>query len=196
METPIEHACPICHQGGSLTMIAHTMEIAYFGEHTQVTLSCGACGWKQSDFIPAAGSKPGAWSFQIKHETDLAVRVVRGSSCTLRIPELDLEVKPGSHSSGYVSNVEGVLERFQNVVEMVQRGLKRDAAGEIAQCISLLGVLNRARNGDFTTELTLELLDPRGHSQILHSDAVSRPLSKAELDELPLGPDPAVFEIG
>ena len=35
------------------SMLAHTEEIAYFGEHTQVTLTCPACGWRQTDFIPA-----------------------------------------------------------------------------------------------------------------------------------------------
>lgn len=195
VETPIEQSCPICDEAGSLTMIAHTTEIAYFGEHTQVTLSCAACGWKQSDLIPAEGGKPGAWSLPIKCEADLAIRVVRGSSCTVRIPELDLEVKPGTHSSGYVSNVEGVLERFQNIVEMVLRQLEGSAVDEISQCVAMLAALTGARSGIFDSELTIELLDPRGHSQILHGDVVSRALSESELDELAFGPDPSVFEL-
>ncbi|MCH1538276.1 MAG: hypothetical protein L7S48_07715, partial [Candidatus Poseidonia sp.] len=43
------------------------------------------------------------------------------------------------------------------------------------------------------TPLTLELLDPHGHSMILHEDALERPLSEDELEKLPVGPDPAVF---
>ena len=41
---------------------------------------------------------------------------------------------------------------------------------------------------------TLELLDPRGHSQILHPDASERELTEEEIKELPIGPDPAVLE--
>ena len=41
--------------------------------------------------------------------------------------------------------------------------------------------------------ITLELLDPHGHSQILHSDAVGRDLLPEEYEELPVGPDPAGF---
>ena len=53
MESTIDVSCIICGFGGGLTMLAHTEEIAYFGEHTQVTLSCPGCGWRQTDFIPA-----------------------------------------------------------------------------------------------------------------------------------------------
>ena len=97
-------------------MIAHIDEIPYFGEHTQVTVMCHSCGWKQTDFIPAEGKKAGCWKLAITDEKQLRSRVVRSSSCTVRIPELDLQVNPGSSSTGYVSNVEGVLNRFLEAV--------------------------------------------------------------------------------
>jgi len=37
------------------------------------------------------------------------------------------------------------------------------------------------------------LLDPHGHSMIMHEDAVERDLTAEEMEELPVGPDPAVF---
>ena len=59
----------------------------------------------------------------IEDEEQLRARVVRSSSCTVCIPELDLEVNPGTSSTGYVSNVEGVLNRFQEIINMVERDL-------------------------------------------------------------------------
>ena len=48
--------------------------------------------------------------------------------------------------------------------------------------------------GDASTgTLTLELLDPHGHSMIMHDDATHRELTEDELQALPVGPDPAVF---
>ena len=41
--------------------------------------------------------------------------------------------------------------------------------------------------------LRIELLDPHGLSQVLHSRAVDRDLTTEELESLPVGPDPAVF---
>ena len=41
--------------------------------------------------------------------------------------------------------------------------------------------------------VTIELLDPNGHSQILHEDAIMRDLRADELDELPVGPEAPII---
>ena len=104
-QVPISLPCPVCKEEGEVNMMTHIDEIPYFGEHTQVTIMCNACGWRQSDFIPAEGKKPGGCSLIINKPEHIRSRVVRSSSCTVRIKELDLEVKPGSSSTGYFSNV-------------------------------------------------------------------------------------------
>ena len=93
-EQSIDLPCPICSSSGNVNMIAHIDEIPYFGEHTQVTILCHDCGWRQTDFIPAEGKKAGGWSMVIDDEEKLRARVVRSSSCTVSVPELDLEVNP------------------------------------------------------------------------------------------------------
>ena len=40
MESSVEQSCPICGNENSLKMMAHSSEIPYFGEHTQITMSC------------------------------------------------------------------------------------------------------------------------------------------------------------
>ena len=60
-------------------MIAHSSEIPYFGEHTQLTVLCGSCGWKHTDFIPAEGNKSGGWSLEVRTPEHLRARVVRSS---------------------------------------------------------------------------------------------------------------------
>ena len=44
-----------------------------------------------------------------------------------------------------------------------------------------------------STKLTLELLDPHGHSMIIDQNARERDLTEEELENLPVGPEPAVF---
>ena len=46
---------------------------------------------------------------------------------------------------------------------------------------------------DNTVAITLEFLDPHGHSMILDESAVERELTDEEIAVLPTGPDPAVF---
>jgi zinc finger protein len=184
-------------------MIAHVDEIPYFGEHTQVTILCHDCGWRQTDFIPAEGKKAGGWSMIIDSAEKLTARVVRSSSCTVLVPELDLQVNPGSSSTGYVSNVEGVLNRFQEIINMVERDLasqfdgatddeRSDLMDQMATLQGMSLTLSQLGQADCDS-ITLELLDPHGHSMILHPDAVERDLSAEEIAALPVGPDPAVF---
>lgn len=181
-------------------MVAHVDEIPYFGEHTQVTVMCHACGWRQTDFIPAEGRKAGAWSLLIDEPKKLRSRVVRSSSCTVRIPELDLEVMPGTNSTGYVSNIEGVLNRFVDIINMVRRDVVRDLSNPDSEQDELLdslqtldGLLESIENAGDASPFTVDFLDPNGHSMILDQDANERELTAEELKELPIGPDPAVF---
>jgi zinc finger protein len=206
-EQPVDIPCPICKKEGDLKMVAHVSEIPYFGEHTQVTVLCHACGWRQTDFIPAEGKKAGGWSLVIKDVEQLKSRVVRSSSCTVKLLELDLQVNPGSSATGYVSNVEGVLNRFLEVVNMVLNDLKSDFVekqnetdeDEISSLIKdiekLEAMIESIDNvGTSKSEsLTLEFLDPHGNSMIIDSNATERELSEDELEALPVGPEPAVF---
>ena len=102
---------------------------------------------------------------------------------------MDLEASPGGASTGYVSNIEGVLTRFEDVIQT----LMRDAEDDIVEkCAELLAELALVRVGEST--LNLQLLDPLGHSQILHEDAVPRELSEEEASLLDSGPTVPVFD--
>ena len=208
-EQPVNIPCPICSVPGKVFMIAHVDEIPYFGEHTQVTVMCHSCGWRQTDFIPAEGKKAGGWRIEVNSRDLLSARVIRSSSCTVKVLELDLEVAPGSNATGYVSNVEGVLKRFVDIIHMVLRDVQSEverskseapldeatlaeALESVEKLMDMLMRINSAGDAG-TGPLTLELLDPHGHSMIMHDDATHRDLTDEELQALPVGPDPAVF---
>jgi zinc finger protein len=195
MESTIEVSCIICGYDGGLSMLAHTEEIAYFGEHTQITLTCPGCGWRQTDFIPAEGREGACQTYQIESVEDLQVRIIRGSACTVRLLELDLEVRPGSHSTGYVSNIEGVLNRFQEVIDMVGRQAATEKNEEaITELEQLTQAMNEIREG--RREATLQFLDPHGHSMILTENVQTRSLTEAEIEDLPVGPAAGLMETG
>ena len=195
MESSIDVPCVICGYDQGLSMLAHTEEIAYFGEHTQVTLTCPGCGWRQTDFIPAEARDGSCQAYHIDSVEDLQVRIIRGSACTVRLVELDLEVRPGSQSTGYVSNIEGVLNRFQEVIDMVGRQAAAEGNDEaIAELTTLTEAMLEVRQGQ--RGVTLEFLDPHGHSMILTENVDSRPLTEAEIDDLPVGPAAGLMEAG
>ena len=194
MESSVEQSCPICGNENSLKMMAHSSEIPYFGEHTQITMSCNSCGWRVTDFIPAEGKKAGSWTLIVSSTEHISARVVRSSSCTVRIAELGLEVTPGSSSTGYISNVEGVLDRFASAIGTIRRqtDVENDEVTK-TKCDELLSKIDMVKSGKLV--VTLELLDPVGHSQILHEEAVSSEISDEDAEELDPGPIYPVFDV-
>ena len=63
-------------------------------------------------------------SLVVDNSEKCLARVVRSSSGTIRIPDLDLEVSPGGSSSGFVSNIEGVINRFEDAIGSIIRGIR------------------------------------------------------------------------
>ena len=125
----------------------------------------------------------------------MRARVIRSSTCTIKLVELDLEVNPGSASTGYVSNVEGVIDRFMDVIIMVTRQAYVDDSemSNIKKLQEMHTTLLELKEDPIPNTVTLELLDPNGHSQIIHEDATLRELTSAELTELPQNPEPPIF---
>ena len=122
----------------------------------------------------------------------MTARVVRSSSCTIRISGLGLEVSPGNASSGFISNVEGVIKRFEDAIVIILKSPdgEIDDVKDVAN--DLLEKLERVKSGVTTSEI--ELLDPRGRSQILHENAVSRDLTEDEVATLQVGYDLSYVE--
>ncbi|MDP6741894.1 MAG: ZPR1 zinc finger domain-containing protein [Candidatus Thalassarchaeaceae archaeon] len=197
MESNVDIPCPTCKTEDSLKMLTLSSEIAYFGEHTQITLSCDNCGMRVTDYIPCEERGALAFSLSIEKIEHLNARVVRGSSGTVRIPELDLEISPGNQSTGYVSNVEGVIVRFIDIIRMMMRQMAADISAEddaedaetrLQLLLQLELALLALNNGEIFGEISLEILDPKGHSIIGHDDAVKRELTPEEAHELDPGP--------
>ncbi|MBI87864.1 MAG: hypothetical protein CMB67_02395 [Euryarchaeota archaeon] len=190
MESRVEVPCHICASEGTITMMSHSSEIPYFGEHTQITMICSKCGWKNTDFIPSDGEKPGYSSLRIDDEEKLSSRVVRSSSCTIRIPQLNLEVSPGASSSGYITNIEGVISRFSEAASSIYRsGDSEEITNQALEIISDLDDIRKCLK-----IVDIELLDPMGRSRIIHNQATSRELTEDENSALGIGPQVPIYE--
>ena len=195
IDSIIEQPCPICFSNEGLKMTVHIDEIPYFGEHTQITLACESCGWRRTDFIPAESKGSIGNRISIAANT-LNARVIRGSNGTIRIPELGLEVEPGTASSGYISNVEGVLIRFRDTIQMLERSFdkSKDPPEEKERIDFLLNSLEASLCGE-ETNFSLVILDPMGHSGILHPETEEWSLSDDEIGQLAVGPEIPIMEV-
>ncbi|HTX61917.1 MAG TPA: ZPR1 zinc finger domain-containing protein [Methanobacterium sp.] len=174
--------CPVCKVKGSLELKTKTEKIPYFGEVMESTVQCVECGFKHSDLICLEAKEPVKYTLKIG-KNKLNKRVVKSQSATITIPELGLKVEPGPQSQGFVSNVEGILERFKKAVQTAMSWSEDEVS--INNATKILNDLEEIRTGDKTVTLIIE--DPFGHSLIEDEDASMTGLSPEEIKNLKTG---------
>jgi zinc finger protein len=154
-------------------------DIPYFGETMETLATCTNCKFKHADVTHLGEHEPMRHEFMITSEDDMMVRVVRSSTGTIKVPELGVTVKPGSASGGYITNIEGVLNRIEEAIRMaIKRSDKiRRRRGE-----SKLRKLENIRLGKAKARIIV--LDPFGHSAIADRRAKKRKLTEKELIRL------------
>ncbi len=158
--------CPFCHEK-KLMLTQEEIEIPYFGKTFLFGMQCSGCGYDESDIEADEPKEPSKYVLETSGEEDMKIRVVKSSQATVKIPTLKMEVKPGPISEGYVSNVEGVLDRFKKIIEE-QRDLSEDE--DVKQnAKNLLKKLWKVKLGDIPIKLIIE--DPSGNSAIISPKA-------------------------
>ena len=184
MTRPI--ACPACGLEG-LEIREIPYDIPGFGTTLLITMYCPNCGFRHRDVLCLEFGEPKRYEFIVESPEDLKVRVIRSSSATIRIPELGILIEPGPASEGFISNVEGVLDRAEAVVAMMSR--LAETPEEKAKASEILAKIWDAREGRLRFTLIIE--DPLGNSLIAPPDKsrlkVSR-LSEEEVERLKSGP--------
>jgi len=104
---------------------------------------------------------------RIEEPGDLSTRVVRSTTGTIRIPELGLAVEPGTACEGFVTNVEGVLSRFERAVAIILADPESDEEQEAA--LRMQEALAAAR--EVASPFTVVLEDPAGNSALVGEKA-------------------------
>jgi zinc finger protein len=176
-------SCPIC--SAEMQFCWESADIPHFGEAMVIAGVCD-CGYRHSDTILLSQKEPVRFTLPISCIDDLDARVIRSSSGTIRIPELGVDIEPGFASESYISNVEGVLDRIEGIVDFATRSAREaqspEAAGRGEEVLEKIGL---AREGRFP--LTMILEDPLGNSAIDCERAVKSPLSTEDAAHLKTG---------
>ena len=175
--------CPVCSGKGTFIITTHQIDIPYFGPVLETTMICEKCNFRRSDVFPLEVREPKKYKLKIKNEKDLNKRVVRSSSAYIQIPELGVEIKPGPLAEGFVSNVEGVLNRVDNILQTLIRWAETEEQKKKAE--ELRERIKKLKEGK--DEATLILIDPLGHSAIIGEGVEEEILSEEEIEKLKEG---------
>ncbi|WP_406671275.1 ZPR1 zinc finger domain-containing protein [Methanolobus sp. ZRKC4] len=174
-------SCPLCHE--ELIINWQGDDIPYFGEVMHITARCD-CSFRFADTIILAQRDPVRYELKIENSEDLHSRVVRSTSGTIRIPELGIDVEPGSISESYVTNIEGVLDRILNVVITATKWSVDDEEKH-SRGLEIQKTLEEVIEGKGF--LTVIIEDPFGNSAIISDKAKSYALSPEDSEQLKTG---------
>ncbi len=179
--------CPICGGKGTLKVIQHVHEIPYFGKVMESTIYCEKCGYRNADVMILEDRPPKLYTVKVQNEKDLFTRVVRSKSGTIELEEVGVKIEPGPAAEGFVSNVEGVLERVKETLLMAKEFRRQEGDEEaVNKADEILEYIEEVREGK--KPLTVKIADPLGNSALVGEKVKSRLLTQEEIDSLSLGP--------
>lgn len=168
-------SCPVCG-GKTLSLTEREDDIPYFGKVALFSMTCSSCKFHKADVESVESRPPVKVSVEVSGEKDMSIRVVKSSQAVVRIPYI-ADIEPGEASNGYVTNVEGLLKRVRQQVEVLRDTEEDDAAVKKAK--NILKKLNRVMWGEESAKIIIE--DPSGNSAILSDKAVNEKLRVKQL---------------
>ncbi|MCO6041689.1 MULTISPECIES: ZPR1 zinc finger domain-containing protein [Thermococcus] len=179
--------CPICGGKNTLKALNHIHEIPYFGKVMESTIICEKCGYRNADVMILEEKEPKLYSIKVEEEKDLFTRVVRSKSGTIELEEIGVKIEPGPASQGFVTNIEGVLERTRETLLMARNFKTQENDEESVKKIDeLLSYIEEVKEGK--KPLTVKIMDPFGNSALIGEKVKSRLLTKEEIKKLSTGP--------
>lgn len=170
MATIDKQPCPICNKK-EMSLTEEEMEVPYFGKMFLFSMRCNACHYYKADIEAAETKDPSKYVFEVDGEEDLKVRVIKSGEATVKIPHI-MTIEPGTASNGYITNIEGILNRVKHMLE-VSKDEEEDATKK-KKLKNMLKKIQKVIWGNEKIKITIE--DPSGNSAIISEKAVKSKL--------------------
>lgn len=151
--------CPVCNK--RIPTDEYLYEIPLLGKIILSSGECPSCKYIYRDVRMADSRGSQILKYKVRSIDDLGTVVIRASSASIYIPELKVSINPGAASQGFITTVEGVLERVVEVMNL----LKEDPELDKKSWEERMKKLSKALEGKL--EFTLVIEDPEGVSRII-----------------------------
>uniref|UniRef100_A0A131Y240 Putative c4-type zn-finger protein n=1 Tax=Ixodes ricinus TaxID=34613 RepID=A0A131Y240_IXORI len=150
-----------CETRMKLTQVPHFKEVVI------MATVCERCGHRTSEVKGGAGIEPLGVRLELRVSgpADLARDVLKSETCSLRVPELDLDAGQGV-VAGRFTTVEGLLEEMRAQLSRENPFFQGDSApeGRRLRMGTVVDRLGRAARGELPVTLVLD--DPCGNSHV------------------------------
>jgi len=160
----------MCHLCGEkkLTLKEDEVDMPFFGKVFVFSMECEGCGFRKADVEPAEKKEPCRYTIEVSTEADMNIRVVKSGEATVKIPHI-ITIEPGPASEGYVTNIEGLLEKVRKMVESSIDDDEDEGGDSKKKGKNMLKKLTNVMLGRDTLKIIIE--DPSGHSAIISDKA-------------------------
>ncbi len=112
---------------------------------------------------------------------------MRSKSGTIELEEIGVKIEPGPAAEGFITNVEGVLERVRETLLMAREFRRQEGDEEaVKKADEILEYIEEVKEGK--KPLTVRIADPLGNSALIGEKVKSRLLTEEEIKKLSLGP--------
>ena len=163
--------CPFCHEK-TLSLMESEIDVPFFGKTFVFSMDCSNCKYHKADVESAQeDSEPVKYSLEISSEEDMKIRIIKSSNATIKIPHIG-NIEPGEAANGYITNVEGILQRMKKQIEMLRDDSEEEEDRKKAK--NMLKKLMHVMWSQEKLKMTLE--DPTGNSAIVSDKAVKEKL--------------------
>ena len=167
MKTIEKETCPICKER-TLTMTEDEKDIPFFGQVYLFSMTCSNCKFHKADVEAVEMKDPIKITFITEDEEDMNVRVVKSSQATVKIPTLKMSVESSPNSNGYVTNIEGLINRFEKIVHEQKDTTDDETIKKTAK--NLLKKIWKVKLGEIPIKIIIE--DLTGNSAIISDKAI------------------------
>jgi zinc finger protein len=163
--------CPFCNKK-TLTLMESEIDIPFFGKTFIFGMDCSSCNYHKADVESAEEDRePAKYTLDISSEEDMKIRIIKSSNATVKIPHIGT-IEPGEAASGYITNVEGILQRMKKTIEVLRDDAEEEEDKKKAK--NMLKKLLRVMWGQENLKMIIE--DPTGNSAIISDKAVKSKL--------------------
>lgn len=169
--------CPLCHQK-TLVLAERETEVPYFGKVYLFSMTCSSCKYHKADVEAVERKEPCKYTFEVGSEEDMKIRVVKSSEAIVKIPHITT-ITPGPASQGFVTNIEGLLNRVKYQLETLRDTSEDEEDRKKAK--NMLKKLLRIMWGQEKQKIIIE--DPSGNSAII-SDKAEKSALKAKQENM------------
>jgi zinc finger protein len=159
--------CPFCNEK-KLVLMDMKKEIPYFGMVYIFSMDCSGCGYHKADIEAEKPQEPCKYTIELTSEEDMKIRVVKSSCANIKIPHVG-DIMSGPSSNGYVTNVEGILNRMVKQLEIIRDNDEEEEESR-KKAKNMIKKLHRVIWGQEKQKLMIE--DSTGNSAIISDKAV------------------------